>query len=176
MKTAPKTAGAIAGLSVAVCALFTGCQSVIQGNPVHQPDSGTEPSFPTPRQGRPTAAPPMPSTPEAEVLQPHNGYVFIQTKSGKTRCQISDTDVGCESAFTDSPVLDGERANGVRLSADGQVQWLVGNLGDIPAVTLDYRNYRALNWTIDASSEGTRFTNDVSGHGMVVAVEGIQTF
>jgi hypothetical protein len=118
----------------------------------------------------------MPSTPEAEVLQPHNGYVFIQTKSGKTRCQISDTDVGCESAFTDSPVLDGERANGVRLSADGQVQWLVGNLGDIPAVTLDYRNYRALNWTIDASSEGTRFTNDVSGHGMVVAVEGIQTF
>lgn len=172
-KNVPRT---VVGVSIAMCTLLTGCQSTIPGTPVPQADSPTEPSFPTPRQGRPTAAPPMPGPPAAEVLQPDDGYVFIQTKSGQTRCQISDADVGCESAFTDSPVLDGERANGVRLSADGQIQWLVGNLGDIPAVTLDYRTYRALNWTIDASSDSTRFTNDGSGHGMVVAVEGVQTF
>ena len=67
-------------------------------------------------------------------------------------------------------------ANGVRLTADGEVSWLVGNLGDIPAVTLDYRTYSAVGWTIDAGEDGTRFTNDRTGHGMIVAVEGVQAF
>lgn len=124
--------------------------------------------------------PPTPTTsqapPGATALEPKNGYVFIQTKSGKTRCQISSQEVGCESDFTKSPVVDGAPANGVRVSTGGQIHWVLGNLGDIPAVTLDYRTYRALGWTIDAGSGGTRFTNDATGHGMVVAVEGVQTF
>jgi hypothetical protein len=110
------------------------------------------------------------------VLPPENGYVFIETKSGKTRCQLSTAEVGCEAQFTNSPLLNGTPANGVRLTANGEVSWLVGNLGDIPAVTLDYRTYSAVGWTIEAREDGTRFTNDRSGHGMTVAVDGVQAF
>lgn len=71
---------------------------------------------------------------------------------------------------------DGTRANGVNLSADGTVDWVLGNLGDIPVVTIDYRTYSAVGWTIVASSDGTRFTNDRTGHGMFVSIEKVETF
>jgi hypothetical protein len=175
------------------CALTAGalvaCQSDTQGTPTTSPRSPAEPSFPTsrPSTGRPTAAAPTktpPSSPSspvsppaAEVLPPQeSGYVFIETKSGQTRCQLNEDEVGCEAQFTNSPMQDGVRSNGVRLTADGAVDWIVGNLGDIPVVTLDYRTYRAVGWTIVAGENGTRFTNDSTGHGMVVAVEGVQTF
>jgi hypothetical protein len=102
--------------------------------------------------------------------------VFIQTKSGKTRCQLDESEVGCESAFENAPQIEGEPANGVRLSADGHVSWVLGNLGDIPAVTLDYRTYSAMGWSIDATEDGTRFTNDQTGRGMVIGVQGVQGF
>jgi hypothetical protein len=149
------------------------------------PKSPPEPDFPTSRPTRPTAAPPTTLTPApttsaaapgAEVLPPENGYVFIETKSGKTRCQLSTAEVGCEAQFTNSPVLNGSPANGVRLTANGEVTWLVGNLGDIPVVTLDYRTYSAVGWTIDAGEDGTRFTNDRTGHGMIVAIDGVRAF
>jgi hypothetical protein len=168
----------LAGL-LATTALLTGCQTGIPGTtPVTSPESPTAPSFPT---SRPMAAPTPPPTssaaaPGAEVLPPANGYVFIETKSGKTRCQLSTDEVGCEAQFTHSPVLNGIRANGVRLTPNGEVSWLVGNLGDIPAVTLDYRTYSAVGWTIVAGEAGTRFTNDRTGHGMTVAVDGVQAF
>jgi hypothetical protein len=73
-------------------------------------------------------------------------------------------------------VLDGTRANGVRLTANGEVSWLVGNLGDIPVVTLDYRTYSAVGWTIVAGEDGTRFANDSTGHGMTVSIDGVQAF
>jgi hypothetical protein len=169
---------------LALGAALTGCQTSTPGTPVTSPKSPTEPNFPT---SRPTAAPPKTLTPAptgsptvaapgAEVLPPENGYVFIETKSGKTRCQLSTAEVGCEAQFTNSPVLDGGRANGVRLTANGEVSWLVGNLGDIPVVTLDYRTYSAVGWTIDAGEDGTRFTNDRTGHGMTVSVDGVQAF
>ena len=176
---------ALAGLLTGAV-LVAGCQTDVSGNPVVSPEPPTEPSFPTSRPTRPTAAPPRTLDPTptntprpptgAEVLAPENGYVFIETKSGKTRCQINEDEVGCESAFTDSPVIDGMHATGVRLSASGEIRWLVGNLGDIPVVTLDYRTYQAVGWSIDAGESGTRFTNDRTGRGMVVAVEGVQAF
>ena len=181
MKARPLLAGLLA-----IAAVIAGCQTGTPGTPVTSPESPTEPSFPTSRPPRPTAGPPKtinpaPSTPTApapgaEVLPPENGYVFIETKSGKTRCQINEDEVGCEAPFTNSPMQDGLRATGVRLTPDGAVEWIVGNLGDIPVVTLDYRTYRALGWTIVATENGTRFTNDSTGHGMVVAIEGVQTF
>ena len=172
---------------LAVGVALTACHSRIEGAPVTSPPEPTEPSFPTPRPSRSspvpspsTTTPPAPSTSQAPAgatqLDPKDGYVFIQTKSGKTRCQVSSREVGCESQFTSSPIVGGSPANGVRVSSQGQIHWVVGDLGDIPAVTLDYRSYRALGWTIDARTDGTRFTNDASGHGMVVAVEGVQTF
>jgi hypothetical protein len=68
------------------------------------------------------------------------------------------------------------RANGVNLSADGTVRWIVGDLGDIPVETIDYRTYSAVGWTIDATSEGTRFTNQRTKHGMFVSIEKVDTF
>ena len=176
----------VTGTWLALSALLAGCQSGTQGTPVGSPQSPTEPSFPTsrPSTSRPTAAPPTKtapsgpvSPPAAQVLRPdESGYVFIETKSGQTRCQLDEQSVGCEAPFTNTPMQDGVRANGVNLSADGSVQWIVGNLGDMPAVTIDYRTYSAVGWTIVASSEGTRFTNQRTKHGMFVSIEHVDTF
>lgn len=170
-------------------ALLAGCQSDITGTPVTSPDSPTEPSVPTSRPTRSPSSTPTPSTPAppsspstpappgtGEALTPENGWVFVQTKSGKTRCQLSSAEVGCEAPFANAPVIDGIPATGVRLTSDGALEWVVGNLGDIPAVTLDYRTYTAVGWTIEASQDGTRFTNDATRHGMAVSVEGVEAF
>ena len=169
---------------LAVGALVAGCQSGTQGTPVTSRESPTEPSFPTsrPSTSRPTTtARTTPSTvispPAAEVLPPdESGYVFIETKSGMTRCQIDEEAVGCEAPFTNAPLQDGVRANGVNLTAGGSVEWIVGNLGDIPVVTIDYRTYSAVGWTIVATSDGTRFTNQRTRHGMFVSIEHVDTF
>jgi hypothetical protein len=155
------------------------------------PGCGTnaEPSFPKPPR-TPTAAPepgltPTPPTPGptagpspggTTLPADDRGYVYIETKSGKTRCQLNNSSVGCESQFENSPEIDGEPANGVSVSTAGQLDWVVGNLGNIPTVALDYGTYSATGWTIDAGADGTRFTNDGTGHGMFVAVEGVQSF
>jgi hypothetical protein len=179
---------AVGSLLLAGSALVAGCSSVIEGKPVATPGTGpTEPSFPTPRQtatAAPTAAPIPPTTPTspnapagAIPLKPdQNGYVFIETKSGLTRCQINSTSVGCEAAFTNSPMQDGEHANGVSINANGSVQWVLGNLGAIPTVTIDYKTYDAQGWTINATAEGTRFTNNNTRHGMFVSIQKVDTF
>ena len=164
----------------------SGCSSSIEGRPVAAPGAGpVEPSIPTPGPA-PSPSPPAtglpaptgPTTPSGAIPLPPdaNGYVFIETKSGQTRCQINKDTVGCEAPFTDSPLKDGEHANGVSITAGGSVQWVLGNLGAIPTVTIDYRTYAAQGWTINATPEGTRFTNDKTGHGMFVSVEKVDTF
>ena len=163
--------------------LLVGCQSTVDGNPQGSGQNPTEPTFPTSAPSRssptptpttttPIAAPP----PVAEALPPQNGYVFITTKSGQTRCQIDATEVACEAPFTSSPTVDGAPANGVRVTADGQLKWVLGNLGDIPVVPIDYRTYTAQGWTIVATEDGTRFTNDATTHGMFVAIGGVEAF
>lgn len=170
----------------------SGCSSSIEGRPVASPGAGpTEPTFPTPRPSTATLAPPAPSaapgqpttpgsttTPAGAIPLPpdQNGYVFIETKSGVTRCQINKETVGCEAPFTNSPLQDGEHANGVSVTADGNVQWVLGNLGAIPTVTIDYKTYEAQGWKIDASTDGTRFTNGRTGHGMFVSIDRVDTF
>ncbi len=173
----------------------SGCSSSIDGNPVASPGAGpVEPTFPTPRPTTPNTVPPAPGTTSAAPTSPsgpatptapagaiplppdQNGYVFIETKSGQTRCQINKETVGCEAPFTNSPMQDGEHANGVSISAGGNVQWVLGNLGAIPTVTIDYKTYEAQGWTISAAPDGTRFTNDHTGHGMFVSIEKVNTF
>jgi len=176
--------------------LISGCSSVIEGKPIAGPGAGpTEPTFPTPRPtqpstlptpppiaANPTPAPPTtpanPTTPAGAIPLPpdQNGYVFIETKSGVTRCQINKDSVGCEAPFTNSPLEDGEHANGVSITSSGKVQWVLGNLGAIPTVTIDYKTYDAQGWTINATAEGTRFTNEHTKHGMFVSVEKVNTF
>lgn len=180
MRVALTVAG---GLAIVVA--VAGCQTTVEGTATRARSGGdghSEPAFPTPRPTRspsPTPAPAPsqpPRPPSGEVLRPQNGYVFIETKSGKTRCQINEAEVGCESAFTDSPEIEGMPANGVRYTAEGQLAWVLGNIGAIPAVTLDYRTYSAQGWTIDAREDGTTFTNDRTGRGMMISIEGVETF
>lgn len=173
-------------LTLAAALLLAGCSTTVDGHPTAAPGGGgpPEPSLRPPRTTTTPSSPPSP-TPSATPNQPadaiplppdDNGYVFIETKSGRTRCQISSPQVDCEAEFTNSPLKDGQHANGVSVSADGTVQWVLGNLGDIPVVTIDYLTYRAQGWTINADIEGTRFTNDRTGHGMVVSIDNVDTF
>jgi hypothetical protein len=183
VKTPATSARLLAGL-VLSAALLSGCHSTTPGNPVGSPGSGpTEPSFPKAKPSIPSPAPtrPAPSsgTPPAGAIPlptDPNGRVFIETKSGQTRCQIDNDSVGCEAQFTNSPMKDGERANGVNITAGGDVQWVLGNLGDIPTVTIDYETYNAAGWTVAANESGTRFTNEHTGHGMFVSIEKVDTF
>jgi hypothetical protein len=184
---------ALAGAAVVAAAAMVSCSNTTDGTAAC-PGCGTnaEPSVQTPRPSvtpspkialppsTPAPAPRPTATaapPGAETLPANDeGYVFVETKSGKTRCQLNSETVGCESLFENSPEVDGAPANGVSVTSSGTVQWVLGNLGDIPAVTLDYRTYIAQGWTIAADASGTRFTNDATGHGMFVAVEGVQSF
>lgn len=178
---------------MAVACLLTtvvaGCSSTVEGVATCPGcGNGTEPAFPTPRPTRPTTAPPTtePSqpattTPEqptgGQTLAPNaNGYVYIETRSGLTRCQISAETVGCESEFTDSPLIDGQNANGVEVSASGSNRWVLGNLGAMPTTTIDYDTYQAVGWTITADSSGTTFSNDDTGHGMFVSTDRVDFF
>ena len=178
-----KTGVAVVWL-VAAGAAAAGCSTTTDGAascPGCGP--GGEPSFPT---SKPTIAPPTPDTPTptalpapggAQTLPPSDsGYVYIETKSGQTRCQLNAQTVGCESDFTNPPVVSGEPANGVELTAGGNLRWILGNLGNIPTTPLDYAVYHAVGWTIDASSDGTRFTNDGTSHGMFISTEGVKVF
>lgn len=171
-------------LTVAAALLLAGCSTTTAGHPTATPSGGPpEPSLRTPPSTAPPKTPTPPTStsakqpPDGIPLQPNaDGYVFIATKSGRTRCQISSQQVDCEAEFTTSPLKDGEHANGVSVSSDGTVQWVLGNLGDIPVVTIDYLTYRAAGWRIQATLEGTRFTNDTTGHGMFVSIDNVETF
>lgn len=183
----------LAGVALSAAAVLVGCSTVTDGRATC-PGCGTaaEPAMPTARPPvhTPTAAPPptqiVPAPPPSAVPAPptgaeqlpvsESGYTYLETKSGKTRCQLNTETVGCESQFESAPEVDGSPANGVTVTADGGLNWTLGNLGAIPAVTLDYRTYAAQGWTIAADASGTRFTNDATGHGMFVAVQGVQSF
>ena len=174
------TAGTVAAWLLAAGLGVAGCSTTVDGLATCPGCvNGTEPDFPT---ARPTVSPPTtmpaPETPSgAETLVPNaSGYVYIETKSGKTRCQISSDNVGCESNFVDSPTIDGEQATGVEVSASGSNRWVVGNLGAMPTTTLGYATYRAVGWTIETDSSGTLFTNDETGHGMFVSAEQVEFF
>lgn len=156
-----------------------GCSSTVEGVATCPGcGSAAEPEFPTTRPRPPeTSSSPTGAPSDGQMLSPNaSGYVYIETKSGLTRCQISADTVGCESQFSDAPTMGGEQATGVEVSADGGNRWVVGNLGAMPTVSIDYATYQAVGWTIEAGGDGTRFTNDATGHGMFVSTEGVDFF
>lgn len=151
------------------------------------PDAASAPATTTTRPPRPEAAPPpVPppprpamSEPPAPVALPADaGNVYVKTRSGKTACQMTAGAVGCQVAFTRAtPVQNGMRASGVRVTARGSWEWVIGDIGNPDFETLVYGvTYRALGWTITPTSDGTTFINDATGHGMTVSVEGFATF
>lgn len=171
---------AVAAIWLVIGGATTACTTTVAGVATC-PGCGinSEPEFPTPRPTSPTSPAPTMTTPNEGpgTLRPNSaGYVYIETRSGLTRCQISADTVGCESEFTNAPTIGGEQANGVEVSASGANRWVLGNLGAMPTVTIDYDTYHAVGWTIEASSEGTVFTNDGTGHGMFISTEQVEFF
>ncbi len=90
----------------------------------------------------------MPTGPEA--LTPQNGYVYLETKSGLTRCQLNVEAVSGGSRVQKSPSIDGFPANGVNLNADGTVTWVSGQPRRHPDRAAGVPPYTALGWTIEA--------------------------
>jgi hypothetical protein len=69
------------------------------------------------------------------------------------------------------------------VTASGAFDWKDGNIGGVGSdwaqtdTTLDYgQTYHISGWTVLPSSDGTRFTNDGTGHGMFVSVENVSSF
>ena len=190
MRAPTTTRLALVGIAAVAVSGLVSCSSTVGGRGVC-PGCGTasEPSFatPAPSVSTPTSTPQTPTSGPTATAAPgpgsdqtlptdDTGMVYVETKSGKTRCQLNSDYVGCESEFANSPEVDGEPANGVKVTSGGDLTWIVGNLGNIPTVTLDYQTYEAAGWTIAADPSGTRFTNDATGHGMFVATGGVDAF
>ncbi len=73
-----------------------------------------------------------------------------------------------------TPPQYGAPANGVRVSANGDWEWVTGDMGNQSYTTLTYGTaYRALGWTVTPTDDGTTFANDATGHGMTVRVQGV---
>ena len=100
------------------------------------------------------------------------------------RCVISAAHATCErtsaDGFPDAPVSQYGHWNGAGLDADGNFAWSNGNIGgggEDDDVVLTYGNtYRFRAWTILPGFDGTRLTNDVSGHGMFVSIDGVSSY
>jgi hypothetical protein len=120
-----------------------------------------------------------PSSPEP-LLPNESGEFYFHTHTDRTLCYVTEDEVGCSEGgqFLNIPIQpgDGMHPNGVRLNADGTVEYLVGDLGGNPETELDYMTYTAVGWTIEAVENGTRFTNERTGRGMVVGNDWAQTF
>jgi hypothetical protein len=109
---------------------------------------------------------------------------YVRTESGKVRCVISADNAACERSsadgFPDAPPGQlGGHQNIAQVDANGAFSWVEGNIGigDDQDVVLAYgQTYRFNGWTIVSTFDGTRLTNDGTGHGMFVAIDGVSSF
>jgi len=136
---------------------------------------------PTSAQNTPsaTATPPPPTT--AVELPISDGLLgeMVVTPSGKPHCLVLVDEVVCHvyCFSVPTPLRHGQPATGVRISADGDWDWNYAGFAPKRAITLAYgTTYRARGWTIEPTPEGMTFTNDATGHGMFVSVEGVEPF
>ena len=120
----------------------------------------------------------------------------VTTQSGKVRCYVhaNDTSHGggplvvCQqrdgAPFPQAPMSGeyNEQMNLAVVRGTGAFDWDIGNIpGSREAtakdIVLNYgQNYTVNGWTIWPTSDGTRFTNDRTGHGMFVSVENVSSF
>jgi hypothetical protein len=76
----------------------------------------------------------------------------------------------------------GFRSNLAVVKASGEFWWDIGNIAGSSAplardIVLKYgQTYHMNGWTIQPTVDGTRFTNDGTGHGMFVSVENVYAF
>jgi len=103
------------------------------------------------------------------------------TQSHKVLCAVTPDPslppgdhVVCQGRFSQAPQLGAAAVT----DGDGAFSWQQGNLNvGNPTTTMAYgQTYHHGNWTINPDETGTRFTNDRTGHGMLVSVEKVETF
>ncbi|WP_156661600.1 hypothetical protein [Mycobacterium sp. 852002-51163_SCH5372311] len=123
-----------------------------------------------------TATPP--ASPAIPLPPNDQGYVRVQTKSGSTSCSINAEVVACRTNTNNWPTMpDGQHYPVASVNADGEFHWVNADLGLLEGkVTIDYQTYSAQGWTIVASPDGTKFTNDRTGHGMSVSTQNVTPF
>jgi hypothetical protein len=119
----------------------------------------------------------------------------VRTQSGKVRCYVATDqrmqpgpDVICQTGGPDSigflqaPVDRGRHYDISIVDGAGAFRWDNGNIpwtSDALAsdIVLEYgHTYHLQGWMIDGSSDGTKFTNDATGHGMFVSVGNVYAF
>ena len=112
-------------------------------------------------------------------------FQYVRTQTGAVRCVISAPHVGCERSsaygFPGAPKSQSGAGNWNIASIDdnGTFAWGEGNIGGIDAdeVTLVYgQTYHIKGWTVLPAFDGTRFTNDASGHGAFVSIDRVTPF
>jgi hypothetical protein len=119
------------------------------------------------------------AAPAPGPLTPNDrGYVRVETKSGSTKCSINTELVACRTSGDNWPVKpNGQPYHTASVTANGEFHWVDADLGALEGlVTLDYQTYTAQGWTIIANSDGTKFTNDHTGHGMTVSAQSVTPF
>lgn len=120
----------------------------------------------------------------APSAQPQTQYVITQSR--QVRCAISQESVACErnsaDGFPQAPASTAGAAhwNLATVDSGGSFAWAEGNIGGAGPnqdVMLAYGAVEHFNgWNIEASADGTRFTNASSGRGMFVSIESVYSF
>ncbi|MGV9803092.1 hypothetical protein ACWDTP_34060 [Mycobacterium sp. NPDC003449] len=114
-------------------------------------------------------------TTEAKTLNPDSsGNVYISTAAGLRGIVASDW-LGVEAPFTCPPTIDGYRADGVRITTDGALEWIVGNIGNIPVVELAPGAYNAVGWSLVVTYDGSlEVTNASTGRTVAVSLYSVE--
>lgn len=124
----------------------------------------------------------------------------VRTQSGNTRCEVNPNTVVCQylPGFAQAPVdppINCPPPPGTyghctgpahwdlaTVTSSGQFRWDEGNIPGGPSamasdLVLNYgHTYNGQGWTIAADEQGTRFTNDATGHGMFVSIDNVSAF
>jgi len=122
----------------------------------------------------------------------------VRTQSGRVRCWVTATGsfppltppdgaggyVICEAGlggFDSAPTVPGppHHMNNATVDAAGSFSFLLANMGQVSEdeLVLSYgQTYNIQGWTILSGPDGTRFTNNATGHGMFVSVENTYAF
>lgn len=118
------------------------------------------------------------------AIPPQTQYVITQSR--QVRCAISQESVACErnsaDGFPQAPVSTAGAAhwNLATLDSSGAFAWAEGNIGGVDPDQDVMLAYGAVEhfygWNIEASADGTRFTNSASGRGMFVSIESVYSF
>ena len=122
---------------------------------------------------------------------------YVKTQSGKVGCVLYDDYPEADPRYPvdvtipagSVVICEARRAGGFGPGKQFAVVGGAGNFsfqccasglgGSSPSdyLTMAYgQSYNLKGWTISASSDGTRFTNNATGHGMFVSIENVYGF